>query len=139
MTLNMTSISTTLTCMLKHIQNPAMLAIVLTRNLPLISAPTMGGNPMTWRSHKLRVVLFSSAKVEYQTMANVSFEMLWVHRPFQKLGSLMHEAMSMFCNNSAIIFSPTIPPFMSAASIFRSNVGFFKSIIYLSQKCILNC
>ena len=71
----------------------------------------VGGNLVTWRSQKQRVVSLSSAEAEYRSMTHTSSEMLWVRSLLQELGFPVQEAMPMYCDNQAAIFISNNPTF----------------------------
>ena len=55
----------------------------------------VGGNLVTWRSQKQRVVSLSSAEAEYRAMTQASSEMLWIRSLLHELGFPVQEAMPM--------------------------------------------
>ena len=71
----------------------------------------VGGNLVTWRSQKQRVVSLSSAEAEYRGMTHTSSEMLWVRSLLQEHGFPVQEAMPMYCDNQATIFIANNPTF----------------------------
>ena len=49
----------------------------------------MGGNLVTWRSKKQKVVALSSAEVEFKGMAKGLGELLWLRRLLQRLALVL--------------------------------------------------
>ncbi|KAL6277717.1 hypothetical protein ACE6H2_021318 [Prunus campanulata] len=63
----------------------------------------VGGNLVTWRSKKQKVVSRSSAEAEYRAMAQGICELLWVKNVMKELGYKPRVAMSLYCDNKAAI------------------------------------
>ena len=64
----------------------------------------VGGNLVTWRSRKQKVVSCSSAEAEYRAMAATAREMVWLQSFVQDLGITTPMPMPMHCDNQAAIF-----------------------------------
>ncbi|XP_078436350.1 secreted RxLR effector protein 161-like [Wolffia australiana] len=62
----------------------------------------VGGNLVTWRSRKQKVVASSSAEFEYRTMASTMREMLWLQFLLQELDIEAPTPMLMNCDNKLI-------------------------------------
>ena len=71
----------------------------------------VGGNLVTWRSRKQKVVSCSSAEAEYRAMAETAREMVWVHSLLTNLGVTTPVPMPMQCDNQAAIFIASNPTF----------------------------
>ncbi|PRQ60568.1 putative RNA-directed DNA polymerase [Rosa chinensis] len=63
----------------------------------------VGGNLVTWRSKKQKVVARSSAEAEYRGMAHGVCEMLWLRHLMKDLGFKPKHAMNLYCDNKAAI------------------------------------
>ncbi|CAL8993466.1 unnamed protein product, partial [Prunus brigantina] len=63
----------------------------------------VGGNLVTWRSKKQKVVSRSSAEAEYRGMAHGVCELLWLRRLLRDLGSGPKKPMDLYCDNKAAI------------------------------------
>ncbi|KAM1225355.1 hypothetical protein ACFX2G_045082 [Malus domestica] len=63
----------------------------------------VGGNLVTWRSKKQKMVVLSSAKAEYRGMAKGVCELLWLRRLLEELGWPSMSASNLFCDNKAAI------------------------------------
>lgn len=63
----------------------------------------MGGNLVTWRSKKQRVVVRSSAEAEFRGMAQGVCELLWLWRLLKDLGIKPLKATNMYYDNKAAI------------------------------------
>jgi hypothetical protein len=63
----------------------------------------VGGNLVTWRSKKQKVVARSSAEAEYRGMAHGVCELLWLRNLLRDLGFKPKQAMNLFCDNKAAI------------------------------------
>ncbi|CAL8086738.1 unnamed protein product [Prunus armeniaca] len=59
----------------------------------------VGGNLVTWRSKKQKVVSQSSAEVEYYGMAQGVCELLWLKRLFGDLEFEPQKPMDLYCDN----------------------------------------
>ncbi|CAL9009674.1 unnamed protein product, partial [Prunus brigantina] len=63
----------------------------------------VGGNLVTWRSKKQKVVSRSSAKAEYRGMAQGVCELLWLRRLLRDLGFGPQKPMDLYCDNKTAI------------------------------------
>ena len=63
----------------------------------------VGGNLVTWRSKKQKVVALSSAETEFRGMAKGLCELLWLRRLLEEIGYSSSSAMNLFCDNKAAI------------------------------------
>lgn len=63
----------------------------------------VGGNLVTWRSKKQKVVALSSAEAEFRGMAKGLCELLWLKRLLTEVGLPPGSAMNLFCDNKAAI------------------------------------
>ena len=64
----------------------------------------VGGNLVTWRSHKQKVVSCLSVEAEYRAMAATARERVWLQSFVQDLGIATPMPMPMHCDNHAAIF-----------------------------------
>jgi len=63
----------------------------------------VGGNLVTWRSKKQKVVALSSAEAEFRGMAKGLCELLWLRRLLTEIGFAPTSEMDLFCDNKAAI------------------------------------
>ena len=63
----------------------------------------VGGNLVTWRSKKPKVVALSSAEVEFHGMAKGLCELLWLRRLLTEIGFAPTSEMDLFCDNKEAI------------------------------------
>ncbi|XP_076951121.1 uncharacterized protein LOC143624310 [Bidens hawaiensis] len=63
----------------------------------------VGGNLVTWRSKKQKVVALSSAEAEFQGIARGLAEVLWIHKLLTEIGFPLTEASKIMCDNKAAI------------------------------------
>lgn len=63
----------------------------------------VGGNLVTWKSKKEKVVALSSAEVEFYGMAKGMCELLWLRRQLTEIGFTPSSEMNLFCDNNAAI------------------------------------
>ena len=63
----------------------------------------VGGNLVTWRSKKQKVVALSSAEAEFKGMAKGLCELLWLRRLLTEIGFGPSYKMKLFCDNKAAI------------------------------------
>jgi len=61
----------------------------------------VGGNLVTWRSKKQKVVALSSAEAEFRGMAKGLCELLWIRRLLTELGFTPTSEMELFCDNKS--------------------------------------
>ncbi|RVW39236.1 Retrovirus-related Pol polyprotein from transposon TNT 1-94 [Vitis vinifera] len=63
----------------------------------------IGGNLVTWRSKKQKVVALSSADAEFRGMVKGICELIWLKRLLTEIGFAPSSEMDLFCNNKAAI------------------------------------
>ncbi|KAK1418159.1 hypothetical protein QVD17_27298 [Tagetes erecta] len=63
----------------------------------------VGGNLVTWRSKKQKVVALSSAEAEFQGIARGLAEVLWIRKLLTEIGFPQTEAIKIMCDNKAAI------------------------------------
>ena len=63
----------------------------------------VGGNLVTWRSKKQKVVARSSAESEYRGMVHGVCELLWIKRILRDLGIDHTDPMKLYCDNQAAV------------------------------------
>ncbi|WJZ84417.1 hypothetical protein VitviT2T_004022 [Vitis vinifera] len=63
----------------------------------------VGGNLVTWRSKKQKVVALSSAEAEFQGMVKGICELLWLKKLLAEIGVAPNSEMNLFCDNKAAI------------------------------------
>jgi Reverse transcriptase (RNA-dependent DNA polymerase) len=63
----------------------------------------IGGNLVTWRSKKQKVVALSSTEAEFIGIAKGLQELIWLKKIMSELGFEPSEGMQLFCDNKAAI------------------------------------
>ncbi|KAK8951274.1 hypothetical protein KSP39_PZI003194 [Platanthera zijinensis] len=63
----------------------------------------VGGNLVTWRSKKQKVVALSSAEAEFRGMSRGLCELLWLRSLLTEVGFPPDSPMNLFCDNKAAI------------------------------------
>ncbi|KAM0029928.1 putative RNA-directed DNA polymerase [Helianthus debilis subsp. tardiflorus] len=63
----------------------------------------VGGNLVTWRSKKQKVVALSSAEAEFRGIARGLAEVLWIRKLLTEIGFPQLEASTIMCDNEAAI------------------------------------
>ena len=63
----------------------------------------LGGNLVTWRSKKQKVVALSSAEAEYRGIKSGLTEILWLRRLLTEIGFPPTQKSQLFCDNKAAI------------------------------------
>nr|CAN77894.1 hypothetical protein VITISV_026062 [Vitis vinifera] len=63
----------------------------------------MGGNLVTWRSKKQKVVALSSAEVEFRDMAKGLCELLWLRSLLIEVDFPLSSTMNLLCDNKTAI------------------------------------
>ncbi|KAJ0466424.1 putative RNA-directed DNA polymerase [Helianthus annuus] len=63
----------------------------------------VGGNLVTWRSKKQKVVALSSAEAEFRGIAKGLAEVLWIRKLLSEVGFPPREASKIMCDNEAAI------------------------------------
>ena len=63
----------------------------------------VGGNLVTWRSKKQKVVAMSSAEAEFRGVAKGITEVLWLRKLLTELGFPPKRSCELYCDNQAAI------------------------------------
>ena len=63
----------------------------------------VGGNLVTWRSKKQKVVAMSSAEAEFRGVAKGVIEVLWPRKLLTELGFTPTRSCELYCDNQAAI------------------------------------
>lgn len=63
----------------------------------------VGGNLVTQRSKKQKVVVLSSVEAEFLEMTKVLCELLWIKKLLSEIGFNPNSAMNLYCDNKAAI------------------------------------
>ncbi|KAL9994189.1 putative RNA-directed DNA polymerase [Helianthus debilis subsp. tardiflorus] len=63
----------------------------------------VGGNLVTWRSKKQKVVALSSAEAEFRGIARGLAEVLWIHKLLNEIGFTQNKTSTIVCDNKAAI------------------------------------
>ena len=63
----------------------------------------VGGNLVTWRSKKQKVVALSSAEAEFRGVVNGIAEVLWPRKLLTELGYIPTKSCELYCDNQAAI------------------------------------
>ena len=63
----------------------------------------MGGNLVSWRSKKQKVVALSSVEAEFRGMTKGVRELLWLKRLVEEVICSTQDTMDLFCDNKAAI------------------------------------
>ena len=63
----------------------------------------VGGNLVTWRSKKQKVVALSNAEAEFRGMVKGLCELLWLKKLLVEIGFAPSSEMNLFCDNKAAI------------------------------------
>ena len=63
----------------------------------------IGGNLVTWKSKKQKLVSCSSAEAEYRSMRKLTSELIWIKGLLRDLGIEINTPMTMHCDNQAAI------------------------------------
>jgi len=63
----------------------------------------VGGNLVTWRSKKQKVVALSSAEAKFRGMAKGLCQLLWIRKLLTELGFAHTSEMELFCDNKSAI------------------------------------
>lgn len=63
----------------------------------------VGGNLVTWRSKKQKMVARSSAESEFRGMVHGVCELLWIKRIMRDLGFEVRDSMNLHCDNQAAV------------------------------------
>lgn len=63
----------------------------------------VGGNLVTWRSKKQKVVALSSAEAEFRGIVKGITELLWIKKLMTEMGLLETGAFKLYCDNKAAV------------------------------------
>ena len=97
----------------------------------------IGGNLVTWKSKKQKVVSCSSAEAEYRAMRKLTSELIWIKGLLKDLGIETTTPITMHCDNQAAIH-------IASNSVFHERtkhieVDCHKVRQAVEQKIILPC
>ena len=97
----------------------------------------IGGNLVTWKSKKQKVVSCSSAEAEYRAMRKLTSELIWIRNLLRDLGIETTTPITMHCDNQAAIH-------IASNSVFHERtkhieVDCHKVRQAVEQKIILPC
>ena len=97
----------------------------------------IGGNLVTWKSKKQKVVSCSSAEAEYRAMRKLTSELIWIRNLLRDLGIETATPITMHCDNQAAIH-------IASNSVFHERtkhieVDCHKVRQAVEQKIILPC
>ncbi|XP_042023004.1 uncharacterized mitochondrial protein AtMg00810-like [Salvia splendens] len=87
----------------------------------------LGGNLVTWRSKKQKVVALSSAEAEFRGVKSGITEILWLRRLLSEIGFPPTQGSRLYCDNKAAISISENP----LADILTKavNIKFFKEVL----------
>ncbi|XP_071732931.1 secreted RxLR effector protein 161-like [Rutidosis leptorrhynchoides] len=71
----------------------------------------VGGNLVSWRSKKRKVVSRSSAESEYRAMAQTTCELIWIGNILGEIGFAQSESMNLWGDNKSAIHIANNPVF----------------------------
>jgi hypothetical protein len=71
----------------------------------------VGGNLVSWKSKKQRVVAQSSAEAEYRAMTSAACELVWLNHLLTDLGCPSNLLMTLCCDNQAAMHIASNPVF----------------------------
>ena len=89
----------------------------------------VGGNLVTWRSKKQKVIALSSAEAEYRAMKEVTKEMIWLKALLKDLGIHETKPMSLYCDNQAAIHIALNPVFHERTKHIEVDCHFIRGKI----------
>ncbi|KAI5312671.1 hypothetical protein L3X38_041845 [Prunus dulcis] len=96
----------------------------------------VGGNLVTWKSKKQRVVSRSSAEAEYRVMVQGVCELLWLRRLLRDLGFAPQKPMDLYFDNKVANAEIVSFPFIS--SEYQLTDVLTKAVSTVSTTVFLN-
>ena len=99
----------------------------------------IGGNLVTWRSWKQKVVSCSSAESEYRAMSETTQEMVWLRSFLEDLDISSPFPMPMHCDNQAAIFIACNSPFVSVQSTLRLTTTTYETWLCVESSPLFMC
>ena len=90
-------------CTFKVILTQIGQGVLVTENPHQVTSHLWGGNLVTWRSKKQKVVALSSAEVEFRGITKGVCELLWLKRLVEEVMCSAQDTMDLFCDNKAAI------------------------------------
>ena len=94
----------------------------------------VGGNLISWKSKKQKVVALSSAEAEYRAMAKTTCELVWIKHLLEELNLPPMGPMDLFYDNQAAIHIASNPVFHERTKHIEIDCHFVRE--KLEQKII---
>lgn len=69
----------------------------------------LGSTPISWKSSKKKTVVWSSTKVKYRALANVTSEVLWLTNLLKELHSKFKKQPIILCDNVGTTYLSSNP------------------------------
>ena len=89
----------------------------------------VGGNMVTWKSKKQRVVSRSSAEAEYRSIAVTTCELIWLKALLKDLGYHTNQPMKLYCDNKAALHIASNPVFHERTKHIEVDCHFIREKI----------
>ena len=97
----------------------------------------IGGNLVTWKSKKQKVVSCSSAEAEYRAMRKLTSELIWIKGLLKDLGIETTTPITMHCDNQAAIHIASNSVFHERTKHIEVDCHKVRQVV--EQKIILPC
>ena len=91
----------------------------------------VGGNLVSWKSKKQRVVSHSSAESEYKAMAQSVCEIMWLHQLLMEVSIETPVLEKLWCDNQATLYIASYPVFHERTKNIEIDCHFVRHKIQL--------
>jgi len=98
---------------------------------------TLGNSPISWKTKRQSTVSRSSAEAEYQAMATVISEVIWIKAFLAAMGVFLTRPIKLFCDNQAVLHIAKNPVFHEMTKRIEIDCHFVRKRI-LSGDLILS-
>jgi hypothetical protein len=90
-------------------------------------------NLVTWKSKKQNIMARSSTEVEYQVMASMTSELIWIKQLLTDLEIKTQKSMKMYCDNQAARHIVSNPVFHERKKYIKVDCHFIREKIHSKE------
>ncbi|GKA38455.1 ribonuclease H-like domain-containing protein [Tanacetum coccineum] len=109
-----------------------------TRRSTLDYCVILGDNLLSCSTKRQHTISHSSAKAEYQGVANVVAKTAWVRNLLRELHSPLMTATPVYCDNVSAVYMPVNPVQHQRTKYIEINIHFVRDMVTASQVRVLH-